>query len=166
VATGGNLCHEQCVPEIAGECEGDFYSQCPNGLNHSPGFNRPAAMTFISQTSTVPCGAQTNLVARLVYPDGVGAPNRLMQFNSSLGTVRSNLLSDYAGYVQTSFVAPLSPAIVQIDALADGLRQSLQIKVECAQPILPPPSSNIPSVPPQFSPPRTGDGGLVGSDAR
>jgi hypothetical protein len=122
-------------------------------------------MTFLAEKTTLPCGAQVSLVARAVYPDGVGAPNRLFAFNSSLGTVRTNLLSDYAGYVQTSFVAPLSPAIVQIDAIADGLRQSLQIKVECAQPVVQMPPSSVPAVPPQFSPPRTGDGGLVPSEA-
>jgi hypothetical protein len=118
-------------------------------------------MTFLSEKTAIPCGGQLNLVARAVYPDGVGAPNRLFTFSSSLGTVRTNLLSDYAGYVQTSFVAPLSPAIVQVDAIADGLSQSLQIKVECAQPALQPPPSSVPAVPPQFSPPRTGDGGLI-----
>jgi hypothetical protein len=165
-ATGGNLCHEQCRPSATPQCTSlrgsDFlYSQCASSLNHSPGFNRPAAMTFLVPSTTVPCGGQATLVARVVYPDGVGAPNRLLTFQSSLGTVNSNLLSDFAGYVQTTFVAPLSPALVQVDAFADGLRQSLQMKVECAQPpaFVAPPVPSAP--PPTFSPPKTGEAGLV-----
>jgi hypothetical protein len=138
------------------------YNQCADGLNHSPGFNRPVAMTFLVGQTTIPCGAQTNLVARLVYPDGVGAPNRLVSFQSSLGTVYSNLLTDYSGYVQTTFVAPLSPAIVQIDATADGLRQTVQVKVDCPQPPLQAPPLGVTYVSPLISPPSTGDAGLAG----
>jgi hypothetical protein len=76
--------------------------------------------------------------------------------------VRTNLLSDYSGYVETTFAAPMSPAIVQIDAIADGLRQTLQVKVECA----PPPMAILQQAPgaaaaPLFSPPRTGEAGLA-----
>jgi len=171
-ATGGGLCHEQCRPSLIPQCkslqESDFlFSQCANSLNHSPGFNRPVALTFLVPSATVPCGGQTILVARLVYPDGVGAPNWLFTFQASLGTVGTNLLSDFAGYVQSTYVAPLSPALVQVDAMADGLRQSLQLKVECAQPgpQIVPPQTPAP-IPPIFSPPKTGEAGLVSSDAR
>jgi hypothetical protein len=134
------------------------YNQCQDGLNHSPGFNRAVALTFLVEKTTIGCGAQTNLIARAVYPDGVGAPNRLFTFQSSQGTVYSNLLSDYSGYVQTTFVAPLSPAIVQIDAMADGLRQTVQVKVECQAP----PLGITYTAPPQtIAPPNTGDGGLA-----
>jgi hypothetical protein len=139
----------------------NYYNQCADGLNHSPGFNRPVAMTLLVEKTTISCGAQTNLIARVVYPDGVGAPNRLLSFQSSLGTVYTNLLSDYSGYVQTTFVAPLSPAIVQIDAFADGLRQSVQVKVDCPQPPLQAPPLGVTYVSPVISPPSTGDAGLA-----
>jgi hypothetical protein len=169
--TGGGLCHEQCRPSLIPQCkslkDSDFlFSQCANSLNHSPGFNRPAAMTFLVPSATVPCGGQTNLVARLVYPDGSGAPNWLFTFQASIGTVNTHLLSDFAGYVQTTYIAPFTPGFVQVDAMADGLRQSLQLKVECAQPA--PPIAlpqTPPSAPPIFSPPKTGEAGLAAIDA-
>lgn len=142
----------------------NYYNQCQDGLNHSPGFNRPVALTLLVQNTTISCGAETLISARVVYPDGVGAPNRLMTFQSTLGTVYSNLLTDYSGYVQTKFVAPLSPAIVQIDAFADGLRQSVQVKVDCPQPPTTPPPLGVTYVSPiqtVISPPSTGDAGLA-----
>jgi hypothetical protein len=141
------------------------YNECANGLNHSPGFNRPVALTMLVQNSTMPCGAETTVVARAVYPDGVGAPNRLFTFNSTAGTVFSNLLSDYAGYVQTKFVAPFSPGLVTIDAFVDGLKQSTVVKVECSAPAVPPLGvTYISPILGTISPPSTGDAGLASED--
>lgn len=150
-SASGPLCHDNCIPDT-------YWLE---GLNPSPGFNRPVVMTFIAEKTTIGCGDPLSLHVRVLYPDGVGAPNRLVTFQSSLGTVRDNLLSDYTGYVQTKFVAPLSPAIVQVDARADGLRQSVQIKVDCQQPVQAPPVPVAPA--PVFSPPKTGEAGLADS---
>ena len=127
-----------------------------------PAPSRTSHISMVLADTSIGCNEETALVARLTYPNGAGASAHMVQFQSTLGTVFSNVLTDQGGYAQTRFVAPMIPGQVQITAFGDGLTQTQTINVTCATPHPYHPPSGHSHAPPSFKPPSTGDAGLAG----
>lgn len=139
-----------------------YYGACnphtpPQFPAYVPAPGRPSLITLQIANTRLNCNEETAVVARLVYPNGAGASAHMVTFQSSLGTVFTNILTDANGYATTKFVAPASPGSVQITAFGDGLTNMQTVTVTCGQPAFPVP----PAAPPAFAPPRTGEAGLA-----
>ncbi len=145
-------------PQLQTGCDPYLYPNYPTII---PAPSRTSHISMVIADTSIECNAETALVARLVYPSGIGASAHMVQFQSTLGTVFSNVLTDPGGYAQTRFVAPSIPAQVQITAFGDGLTQTQTVNVTCAVPTYPthPPAGQQNA--PIFKPPSTGEAGLV-----
>jgi hypothetical protein len=130
-----------------------------------PAPSRPSHISMVIADTSIDCNTETAIVARLTYPNGVGAYGHMIQFQSTVGTVFSNVLTDQGGYAQTRFFAPMTPGQVQVTAFGDGLTQMQTINVTCPLPhTASPHGPSYPTPPPTFKPPSTGDAGLVSTD--
>jgi len=138
-------------------CVGSYYGGSYYGSGNAillP--TTPTHLSLVVSPTTIPCNGQASVTARLLLPNGGGAPSHLVIFTSTAGTVFTNIMTDAAGYVSTVYTAPFNSGQVTVTAHFGGLSRSQIINVDC------PRKPDAPMTkPPLFVPPSTGDAGLV-----